>query len=409
MVYTVYIIPFIIALLCSCMVTPVSIWLARKWGVLDEPGDRRVHVKAVPRLGGVAIYASFWAVMFLVWELGLLPDTLPNMAWPPQMIWGLFWGSSLIFLVGLVDDIWDIHPLIKLVLQTVAACVPLFFGLELSSVTLPFLGEVVLGNWGSILAVVWIVLIVNTVNITDGLDGLASGICIIASVILAWSALTIEQNIAAQALIVLAAAALGFLFFNYHPAKVFMGDSGSMFLGYILGAMSILGTLKTPVVLGLVFPLLVLGVPFVDILFAVVRRKWQGTPIMKADRGHLHHRLMDSGLSHAQAVWTMYLISLGFGMMAICLNYGMWWVAVVLLVLNSFVIVRIMLRQFPSRVGALGVLARIWHKPDLVDDKRLGRTGAQRYKELEELGEEQERLRDESLSDERERSREERE
>ncbi|MDR2736522.1 MAG: undecaprenyl/decaprenyl-phosphate alpha-N-acetylglucosaminyl 1-phosphate transferase [Gracilibacteraceae bacterium] len=357
MVYLVYIVPFIIALLGSCLITPVTIWMARKWGVLDQPGDRRVHKKAVPRLGGVAIFASFWSVMFLVWQADLLPATSD---WTSTMIWGLFWGSALIFLVGLVDDIWDIHPVPKLILQIVAACIPLFFGLELSFVNLPVLGGIVLGDWGAVLAVAWIVVIVNTVNITDGLDGLASGICIIASIILAWSAFTIGQSDAAQALIILAAAALGFLFFNYHPAKVFMGDSGSMFLGYILATMSIWGAVKTPIMLGLVFPLLVLGVPFVDIIFAVVRRKWQGHPIMKADRGHLHHRLMDSGLTHAQAVWTMYLISLGFGMMAICFSYEMWWVAVLLLLLNSVVIVRIMLRQFPLLGGLTDFLP--WNK-----------------------------------------------
>ncbi|MCL1918459.1 MAG: undecaprenyl/decaprenyl-phosphate alpha-N-acetylglucosaminyl 1-phosphate transferase [Peptococcaceae bacterium] len=343
-----YIIPCGLAFLLSVAMTPLAIRLAKKWGVLDEPGERRVHRRAVPRLGGIALFASFWIGVLIMWQIDLLPDLSEGVEWT-RMIWGLFWGSSLIFVLGLIDDIWGVHPVPKLITQIVAACIPLQFGLSLTFVTLPVLGRVELGIWGSVLAVVWIVGIVNTVNVTDGLDGLASGICIIASLTLAWSAFLIGQGIATQMMMILAAAALGFLFFNYHPAKIFMGDSGSTFLGYVLGTVSIGATLKTPTVLGLVFPLLVLGVPFLDILFAVIRRSWKGRSIMKADRGHLHHRLLDSGLTHSQAVWTLYLISLCFGVMAICSVSDVWylWVlAAILFVLAVVLVVLIMFRKF---------------------------------------------------------------
>jgi UDP-GlcNAc:undecaprenyl-phosphate GlcNAc-1-phosphate transferase len=188
--------------------------------------------------------------------------------------------------------------------------------------------------------------LVNTVNISDGLDGLAAGICFIAALILCWSALRIEQFTPAYLLLALAGVALGFLFYNFHPAKIFMGDSGSMFLGYILGAVSIWGLLKTATILGLVFPLLVLGMPLTDVLFAIIRRSWKGLSIARADRGHLHHRLLDAGLTQRQAVLILYAMSLCFGLAAILSVYGHWLIALVLILLNIGLILRIMFRRF---------------------------------------------------------------
>ena len=330
----VYVATLLATLLLSAIFTPGSIFLARKWGVLDQPGERRVHHQAIPRLGGMAIFAAFWIVAF--WQLGLTP-----------MLQGLFWGSLMIFAVGIADDIWSIRPLVKLGFQVLAACIPLFFGLSLSQVTLPVVGTLELGVWGALFIVLWIIGVVNTVNISDGLDGLAAGICIIASLILAWSAYRIEQEPAVIILITLAGAALGFLFYNFHPAKVFMGDGGSMFLGYILGTVSIWGLLKTATVLGLIFPLLVLGVPIADIAFAVIRRRWKKRSIIQADRGHLHHRLLDIGFNQRQAVVTLYFISLCFGLAAICCTYELWLLAAALLILDAVLVLQIMFRRMP--------------------------------------------------------------
>ena len=149
----------------------------------------------------------------------------------------------------------------------------------------------------------------DLVNISDGLDGLAAGICFIAALILFWAAYTIQQGTVALFMMSLAGAALGFLFFNFHPARIFMGDSGSMFLGYIIATASLWGLLKTAAILGLVFPMIVLGMPLADMVFTIVRRSWKGRSLARADRGHLHHRLLDVGLSQREAVLVLYLIS----------------------------------------------------------------------------------------------------
>jgi UDP-GlcNAc:undecaprenyl-phosphate GlcNAc-1-phosphate transferase len=329
-----YLITFILAVALATILTPLAIILAGKWGIIDYPGDRRVHSFPIPRLGGAAIFLAFWLAVVLTIDVD-------------RMIAGLFFGSLLIFAVGMVDDIKGLSPLAKFFWQLLAAIVPLFFGLAVEQVTLPFLGEIYLGMAiGYAFAVIWIVGLVNTVNISDGLDGLAAGICFIAALILCWSALRIEQFTPAYLLLALAGVALGFLFYNYHPAKIFMGDSGSMFLGYILGAVSIWGLLKTATILGLVFPLLVLGMPLTDVLFAIIRRSWKGLSIARADRGHLHHRLLDAGLSQKQAVLILYAISLCFGLAAILSVYGHWVIALVLILLDIGLILRIMFRRF---------------------------------------------------------------
>lgn len=328
-----YIITFSLAAIFALLLTPVAIVLAKKWGVIDHPGDRRVHTVPIPRLGGLAIYISFWLAVLLNTEF-------------TKMVVGLFLGSTIIFVVGIIDDVKGIRALHKLIWQLLAAFIPILFGLSVDQMTLPLLNTVNLGIFGYAFAIFWIVGIVNTVNISDGLDGLAAGICFIAALILFWSAERIEHPTAPFLMLALAGVVLGFLFFNFHPAKIFMGDSGSMFLGYILGAVSIWALLKTATILGLVFPLLVLGMPLTDLVFAIIRRSWKGISIARADRGHLHHRLLDAGLTQRQAVLILYAISSCFGIAAIFCIYGSWYSALVLVILNIALILRIMFRRF---------------------------------------------------------------
>jgi UDP-GlcNAc:undecaprenyl-phosphate GlcNAc-1-phosphate transferase len=328
-----YLLTFILAAMFALIFTPVAIFLAKKWDVLDYPGERRVHTVPIPRFGGIAIYFSFWlAVLFSIQF--------------DKMIVGIFLGSTIILIVGIVDDIKGVRPLYKLAWQLLAAIVLIFFGLAVKQITLPLFNTINLGIIGYAFAVFWIVGLVNTVNISDGLDGLAAGICFIAALILFWSAYRIGHASASYLMLALAGAALGFLFYNFHPAKIFMGDSGSMFLGYIIGAVSIWGLLKTATILGLVFPLLVLGMPLTDLVFAIIRRSWKGMSIVRADRGHLHHRLLDVGLTQRQAVLILYAISFCFGLAAILSVYGNWYIALGLILLNVGVILRIMFRRF---------------------------------------------------------------
>lgn len=323
---------FAIAVFLAVIFTPVSIKVAHKFGVLDQPGGRRIHKRPIPRMGGIAIYTAFWLSVFLTVDLN-------------SSIMGLFLGSTMIFIVGIADDIRGLRPITKLVLQIAAALILLLLSISVDRVTLPLLGEINLGYAGMLLGILWIVGLVNTVNISDGLDGLAAGICMIAALVLFWSAYTIGQIIPAHLMLALAGAALGFLFFNFNPAKVFMGDSGSMFLGFIIGAVSWTGLLKTATVLGLIFPLLVLGMPLVDVLFAIIRRSWKGISITRADRGHLHHRLLDTGFTQRSAVLLLYAISAGFGLAALLCVNDEWLLAAILVLLNMVLIMNIMFRK----------------------------------------------------------------
>lgn len=335
-----YALTFFMALVIAAIATPVSMKLAGRWGAIAYPGGRHVHTKPIPRLGGLAIYAAFWgaALIMQVWD---------------QQMTGLFLGSTLILAVGIWDDIRGMRPLVKLFWQIAAAAVLLAFGFSMNVISLPFIHQLInfktlgLDAIGLILMLFWVVGLVNTVNVSDGLDGLAAGICFIVALLLFWSANQIDQLTIAPAhlTLALAGAILGFLFFNFPPARVFMGDSGSMFLGYIIGGISIMGLLKTATILGLVFPLLVLGMPVTDLTFAIIRRKLRGQSMATADRGHLHHRLLDAGLTQRSAVLLMYGISACFGVAAVLGAKGQWiWALAMLFVVFTLLIIILMRR-----------------------------------------------------------------
>jgi len=324
---------FIIALLVAVVATPLSMRLAQRFGAIDYPGARRVHRKPIPRLGGLAIYAGFWAA-------ALLTQTFD------QSLYGLFVGSTLIVAVGLWDDTKGIRPLYKFFCQVFGAGVLPWFGFSMDQFSLPLVGTISgLGSIGLLLTVFWVVGLINTVNLSDGLDGLAAGICFLAALLLFWSANRINQFPAAHLTLALAGAALGFLFFNFHPARVFMGDTGSMFLGYIIGGVSIMGLLKTATVLGLVFPLLILAMPLSDLTFTIIRRKLRGGSIAAADRGHLHHRLLDAGLTQRQAVLLLYGLSACFGLAAVLGATGNWTWSLALLAAGFAFLLTILFRR----------------------------------------------------------------
>ena len=345
-----YVLTFFMALVIAAIATPVSMKLAGRWGAIAYPGGRHVHKRPIPRLGGLAIYAAFWiaALIMQVWD---------------QQMTGLFLGSTIILVVGIWDDIRGMRPLVKLFWQIAAAAVLLVFGFSMNSISLPLIGPVDfealgLSAIGFILMLFWVVGLVNTVNVSDGLDGLAAGICFMVALLLFWFANRIDQVPAtiqaAHLTMALAGAILGFLFFNFPPARVFMGDSGSMFLGYIIGGISIMGLLKTATILGLVFPLLVLGMPVTDLTFAIIRRKLRGQSMATADRGHLHHRLLDAGLTQRSAVLSMYGISACFGVAAVLGAKGQWiWASVILFVVFALLIIILM-----RRTAMLAVFSR---------------------------------------------------
>jgi UDP-GlcNAc:undecaprenyl-phosphate/decaprenyl-phosphate GlcNAc-1-phosphate transferase len=339
-----YALTFFVALMIAAIASPISMKLAARWGAIAYPGGRHVHTKQIPCLGGLAIYAAFWsaALIMQVWD---------EQMWDQQMS-GLFFGSTLILGVGIWDDIRGMRPLVKFFWQMTAAAVLLFFNFSMNIISLPFIGKIDfleqgIGVIGLILMLFWVVGLVNTVNVSDGLDGLAAGICFIAVLLLFWSANQVVPLPVAPAhlTLALAGALLGFLFFNFPPARVFMGDSGSMFLGYIIGGISIMGLLKTATILGLVFPLLILGMPVTDLTFAIIRRKLRGQSMAIADRGHLHHRLLDAGLTQRSAVLSMYGISACFGVAAVLGAKGQWiWAFAILFVVFALLVIILMRR-----------------------------------------------------------------
>ena len=284
---------FVVSLvICNRMTPPVK-GFAERIGAMDIPkDDRRVHDHPIPRMGGLAIIVGFFLAVLLFAPVS-------------ERVYGIVIGAFIIAGMGFVDDIVNLRPIVKLVIQIFAAFVVVRFGLVIDAITWPVSRTYLdLGWWGQPLTMLWIVLCTNAINLIDGLDGLAVGVSAICSFFLLMGALMFTMPTPAVALILAAllAACLGFIPFNHNPAKIFMGDVGSQFLGFVLAAVSILGLFKLQAVV-------TLAVPLADTAFAVIRRIIHGQSPFQADKGHFHHRLLALGLSQKQAVLVLYAFS----------------------------------------------------------------------------------------------------
>jgi UDP-GlcNAc:undecaprenyl-phosphate GlcNAc-1-phosphate transferase len=284
--------------------TPLVKKLAYKIKALDEPTDRKVHHQPMPRLGGLAICLGFWLTVLLTTEM-------------TGKLYGLLAGGLLITLVGVVDDVKGVTAWQKLAVQIVAAGIVLYAGVRVDFITHPLNGIVSLGYWSYPLTLLWIIGITNALNLIDGLDGLAAGVSAIAAVTLGVIAYLETSQQAAMLAFILAASILGFLKYNFHPAQIFMGDTGSLFLGFNLSVLAIIGLTKSATIISLFLPVIVLGIPILDTLFAIVRRYSGGRPIFSADKEHLHHRLLRLGLTHRRTVLAMYGVSIVLSFSAI--------------------------------------------------------------------------------------------
>ena len=308
------IVAFVIAMGVALLVTPIVISFAKRTGALDKPDVRKVHQSPVPRIGGVGIYIAF--ILGLAAALIIGDIYLDYEAW--MELAGLIVGGSMIVGLGILDDYKDLPARVKLVGQIVAAAVTVVvFDVCIDVVTSPLGGYIYLEYLAIPATIFWIVGLTNTVNLIDGLDGLAAGVASIAAVTIFMVAM--EQGLVLVALVTaaLAGSALGFLYYNFNPARIFMGDTGSMFLGFILAGASVAGAVKSATTVALVVPILALGLPILDTTFAIVRRARNHTPIFKPDKGHLHHRLLSHGFTQRQAVLLMYVVSALFGLCAI--------------------------------------------------------------------------------------------
>jgi UDP-GlcNAc:undecaprenyl-phosphate GlcNAc-1-phosphate transferase len=338
-----YLITFVLAFIVAFSATPIVRKLAFKLGAVDVPkDDRRMHKKPIALMGGAAIIIGF--IVALAFDL----VSTSNLLKPGRELLGLLTGIAFIALLGVLDDIITLGSKTKLLFQLAAAIsVVLISGTRIIVLTNPFVqsGSTVLSPYISYpLTILWIVGITNAINLIDGLDGLAAGVASISSLSLFFVSMlsTGDPVIAVYTAVITAAlsgSTLGFLPFNFNPAKIFMGETGSAFLGFTLGVVSIQGTLKSYTAIAIAIPLLVLGLPLFDTLFAIIRRLGTGKPIMQADRGHLHHRLIDMGMSQRQSVVTMYIASGALGLCAIVLaDRGAISAIILLLAVSIFVI-----------------------------------------------------------------------
>lgn len=299
---------FAVAAIVSFALTPLAAKIAFRVGAVAHVSERSLHDHDMPSLGGLAILSGL-----LVASLIFLPDSTQTE--------GIIAGALVIALVGTLDDIFDLHPLIKLIGQFCGAAIPVFSGVVVQNFTLPFIDPVDLGNLAEPLTMLGIVAVINVVNLTDGADGLAAGVCFIGAATFAAIALSLDRTEAGILAACTAGASLGFLFHNFYPATIFMGDAGSNLLGYLLACIAIQGVLKTAAAVALFFPLVILAVPILDTGFVVAKRIKYGKPIYSADRWHFHHRFVNIGFSQRRTVLYLYAWTLCLAGMALALRF----------------------------------------------------------------------------------------
>ncbi|MBD3271297.1 MAG: undecaprenyl/decaprenyl-phosphate alpha-N-acetylglucosaminyl 1-phosphate transferase [Elusimicrobia bacterium] len=328
------------------MAVPVSLYLARRFQVVDIPDQRKVHTEPIPRWGGLAIAIGFFiglAVLFIGsqrfgWLLDyrhriIIDNELIGYLSIEKQLIGIMIGSLLVLGLGMWDDKFSIGPIPKLLTQIIAAYIAMDYGVRISGIDLPFNGRYFSFPLivSQIVTVVWIIGFMNMINLVDGLDGLASGLVVIVAgtflIIAVFQADATQVVLFSKQLKLagilsagLVGAVLAFLLFNFYPARIFMGDGGTLFLGFMLGAVTVIGTLKTAAVIAFIIPVIVVGIPAVDVVFALLRR-WRGKRhLFKPDKDHIHHRLLKKGWTQREIVLLMYVITLLLSITAILIT-----------------------------------------------------------------------------------------
>ncbi|MFD3446551.1 glycosyltransferase family 4 protein [Microbacteriaceae bacterium 4G12] len=332
----VYAIAFIICFLTAFLATPFIIQIAYRFGIVDRPEARKVHSKEVPRIGGIAI------VLGVIVGLLAFRFSFPGLS-------SILLGSAVIVATGVIDDIYTLSPKYKLLGQMIAAIIPIVSGISINKFMLPFFGEVNLDVMSYVITFLWIILVTNSINLIDGLDGLAAGVSMIALTIMLFLAISQQQYFLLGYIILLMASSSGFLIFNFHPAKIFMGDVGSLFLGYSISLLSIVGFFKGITLSSVLIPVIILAIPLSDTFFAIIRRMLNRQSVMKPDKFHLHHCLLRLGYTHRTTVLILYGASIFFGTFALFFPYYDYRSATV-----SFFVFLIMVELLAERVGLIG-------------------------------------------------------
>ncbi|MFK9090229.1 glycosyltransferase family 4 protein [Bacillus salipaludis] len=329
-------ITLILCFMCSILLTPFVKKLAFKIGATDKPNQRKVHQKIMPRLGGLAIYLSFIIGMLVLRPGG--DYTLPIIV-----------GSIIIVITGILDDMMELSAKVKFIAQIAAAAVVVIWGgIDVDFINLPFGGKIEFGYLSVPLTIIWIVGITNAINLIDGLDGLAAGVSSIALITISGMAVIMGDGFVTAIASIVLASTLGFLIYNFHPAKIFMGDTGALFLGYMISVLSLLG-FKNVTIISFIVPIIILGVPISDTFFAILRRIVNKKPLSAPDKSHLHHCLLRSGFTHRQTVLIIYAMAAFFGLAAIIFSQAK------LLGGSLFIVLLlIMIELFAEMIGLVG-------------------------------------------------------
>jgi UDP-GlcNAc:undecaprenyl-phosphate/decaprenyl-phosphate GlcNAc-1-phosphate transferase len=330
----------LVCFISSILITPVVKKLAFKIGATDKPNQRKVHQKIMPRLGGLAIYISF--------VIGVI-ITQPNST-NLNTLNAIMIGSAIVVITGILDDMFELSAKIKFLAQIVAAAVVIFYGgVQVEFINLPFSdGQLEFGFLSIPITFLWIVGITNAINLIDGLDGLAAGVSSIALITISVMAILIPNPFVVVMGAILLASTLGFLIFNFYPAKIFMGDTGALFLGYMIAVLSLLG-FKNVTMISLIIPVIILGVPISDTFFAILRRIVNKKPLSAPDKSHLHHCLLGLGFSHRQTVLLIYALAAFFGLVAVIFSQAKMTGAIILIVTLLIII-----ELLAEKVGLVG-------------------------------------------------------
>ncbi|MCL6572535.1 MAG: undecaprenyl/decaprenyl-phosphate alpha-N-acetylglucosaminyl 1-phosphate transferase, partial [Bacillus sp. (in: Bacteria)] len=308
----------VISFSAAILLTPLVKKLAFRIGATDKPNYRKVHSRIMPRLGGLAIFLSF--------IIGILIYSPVGEYHLPIVI-----GSIIIILTGMLDDVKEISPKLKLAGQIAAAAmVVIYGGLKVEFINLPFGGIIDFGYLSIPLTMIWIIGITNAINLIDGLDGLAGGVSSIALFSIAGMSMVTGNGYVTVMALIVAVSTVGFLFYNFHPAKIFMGDTGALFLGYIIAVLSLLGY-KNITFISLIIPVIILAVPISDTFFAIVRRLVNKQPLSAPDKSHLHHCLLKNGFSHRQTVLLIYAMAAICGVSSFFFSQATLWFSLIMI------------------------------------------------------------------------------
>jgi UDP-GlcNAc:undecaprenyl-phosphate GlcNAc-1-phosphate transferase len=364
-VSTLLVILFCGSLLLSAFLTRLIRDLAHARGWLETPVlDRHVHTIPLPRIGGVAIFASF---MVVVGSCLALASYLHSSLVPPVAPTLKLLGPALIvFLLGLYDDLRGASPALKFLLQAVAASLLYFAGYGVHQFDLVSSGQALQVFIGLPLTIFWVLLITNAFNLIDGLDGLAAGSALFSTVVIFALSLFSPSAIVSLLSIVLAGVIVGFLRFNFHPASIFLGDSGSLFIGFMISALAIASSQKAPTIVAVAIPLVSLGFPILDVLLAVGRRFLRGKPLFAGDRDHIHHKLLKRGLSQREAVLLLYAVTAGFGFVSLGLLHRATEVALILALTGTAVLIGVQQLRYDEFGEMLSILQRATRRRQMI-------------------------------------------